>query len=273
MGWMTLAGGRNQQELEDGRRGASRGDRRGRKNERAKVRREGGGERGEETIRDERAERTRSGEALLVEVETRQKEKAEGGKAHLEVVSVLVGKRSVDGGLGVGIELGTLLLGEVNLRGSEGRGGDEVERRVANELASEPEERLLEVVVGLGRDLEVLEVLLAVEGDGSGLDLALLWLETGQDARVSQTRLLSTSARARRVVTHLDVNLVSAEDDGDVLADALEIAVPVGDVLVGDPGGDVEHDDTWRARAYGSMRKSLATPPPRAVNPPHCPWM
>lgn len=86
---------------------------------------------------------------------------------------------------------------------------------VANELAGEPEEGLLEVVVGLGRDIVVLEVLLAVEGDGLGLDLALL-----------------------------NIDLVTAENDGDVLADTDEITVPVGNVLVGDTGGNIEHDDT-----------------------------
>ena len=43
---------------------------------------------------------------------------------------------------------------------------------------------------------------------------------------------------------YLDVHLVTAENDGDVLADTLEVTVPVGDVLVGDAGGDIEHDDT-----------------------------
>ena len=43
---------------------------------------------------------------------------------------------------------------------------------------------------------------------------------------------------------YLDVHLVAAENDGDVLADTLEVTVPVGDVLVGDAGGDIEHDDT-----------------------------
>jgi hypothetical protein len=66
---------------------------------------------------------------------------------------------------------------------------------VANEFPGEPEERLLEVVVWLGWDVVVLEVLLAVEGDGLGLDLALL-----------------------------NVNLVTGKNDGDVLADANEIA-------------------------------------------------
>lgn len=66
--------------------------------------------------------------------------------------------------------------------------------RVSDKLAGEPQEGLLEVVVGLGADVVVLEVLLAVEGDGLGLDLALL-----------------------------DVDLVTAEDDGDVLTDTDEI--------------------------------------------------
>ena len=69
------------------------------------------------------------------------------------------------------------------------------EARVADELASEPKEGLLEVVVGLGRDIIVLKVLLAVESDGLGLDLALL---------------------------HID--LVAAKNNGHVLAHTDEIA-------------------------------------------------
>ena len=65
---------------------------------------------------------------------------------------------------------------------------------IANELAGEPEEGLLEVIVGLGRNVVVLEVLFPVEGDGLGLDLALL-----------------------------NIDLVAAEDDGNVLADAGKI--------------------------------------------------
>lgn len=65
---------------------------------------------------------------------------------------------------------------------------------VADQLASEPEEGLLKVVVGLGRDVVVLEVLFPVERDGLGLDLALL-----------------------------DVDLVTAENDRDVLADTGQI--------------------------------------------------
>lgn len=132
----------------------------------------------------------------------------------LQIIVIVLGE-------GLGGSSGKLLLvtglgGFVDLEfgGLEGGGLDEVEGVVAGELAGQPEEGLLEVVVGLGGDVVVLEVLLAVEGDLLGLDLAVL-----------------------------DLDLVAGEDDGDVLADAGEVAVPVGDVLVGDAGGDVEHDD------------------------------
>lgn len=41
----------------------------------------------------------------------------------------------------------------------------------------------------------------------------------------------------------LDVHLVAAQHDGDVFTHALEVAVPVGYVLVRDARGDVKHDD------------------------------
>jgi hypothetical protein len=53
-----------------------------------------------------------------------------------------------------------------------------------------------------------------VEGDLLGLDLAVL---------------------------HVD--LVSNKDDGNVFADANEILVPLGHVLVGDAGAHIEHND------------------------------
>lgn len=65
---------------------------------------------------------------------------------------------------------------------------------VADQFPGKPQERLLEVVVGLGRNVIVLEVLLAVECDGLGLDLALL-----------------------------DVDLVSGQNDGNVLADTDQV--------------------------------------------------
>ena len=47
--------------------------------------------------------------------------------------------------------------------------------------------------------------------------------------------------KARR---YLDVDLVSTKNNGNVLADTFEITMPIGDVLIGDTGSDVEHDDT-----------------------------
>jgi hypothetical protein len=45
-------------------------------------------------------------------------------------------------------------------------------------------------------------------------------------------------------ITHLDVDLVTTEDNGNVFTDPLQVSVPVGDVLVGDSGCNVKHDDT-----------------------------
>ena len=65
---------------------------------------------------------------------------------------------------------------------------------VADQLPGKPEEGLLEVVVRLRGDIVVLEVLLAVEGDGLGLHLTLL-----------------------------NIDLVAAQHDGDTLADTDEV--------------------------------------------------
>ncbi len=66
--------------------------------------------------------------------------------------------------------------------------------RVANKLSCQPEEWLLEVIIGFGGDVVILKVLLSVESDCLSLHLSLL-----------------------------DINLVTSEDDGDILADADQI--------------------------------------------------
>ena len=66
--------------------------------------------------------------------------------------------------------------------------------RVANKFSCQPEEWLLEVVVGFGRDIVVLKVLLSVECDGLGLNFSLF-----------------------------DINLVTGQDDWDILADADQV--------------------------------------------------
>lgn len=47
--------------------------------------------------------------------------------------------------------------------------------------------------------------------------------------------------------THLNIYFVTAQNYWDVLADALEIAMPVGHVLVRDSRGHVKHNDTTLA--------------------------
>lgn len=121
---------------------------------------------------------------------------------------------------------------DLNLWWGECGSSDKFELRVADEFPCQPEEGLLEVVVRFGGDVVVLEVLLAVESDGLGLDFALL-----------------------------DINFVSGKDDWDVFAHAdkvtcnvwsacirrrflvLEPTMPIWDVLVCNSGSDVEHND------------------------------
>lgn len=42
----------------------------------------------------------------------------------------------------------------------------------------------------------------------------------------------------------LNVDLVSNEDDRNVLADTDKILVPLGNILIGDAGANIEHDDS-----------------------------
>lgn len=42
---------------------------------------------------------------------------------------------------------------------------------------------------------------------------------------------------------YLDVDLVSAEHNRNIFTDTLKIAMPVGNVLIGDAGRDIKHDD------------------------------
>lgn len=66
--------------------------------------------------------------------------------------------------------------------------------RVANELASQPKEGLLKVVVRLRRNIIVLQIFLAMEGDSLRLDFALL-----------------------------DINLVASQNNWNVLTDTDQV--------------------------------------------------
>mmetsp|Transcript_26355 Transcript_26355/g.56025 ORF Transcript_26355/g.56025 Transcript_26355/m.56025 type:complete len:299 (-) Transcript_26355:73-969(-) len=103
---------------------------------------------------------------------------------------------------------------KLKFRRLKGRRLHKVKLVVPRQLPRKPEERLFKVVVRFGRNVIVLQILLSVE-----CNLLRLYL------------------------TILDFYLVPREDDRDVFADACEIAVPVGNIFVGDAGSDIEHDD------------------------------
>lgn len=104
--------------------------------------------------------------------------------------------------VGGGVELLAVLLEDGLVDGDfwwgESWGSNELESWVADKLAGQPQEWLLEVVVGLGGDIVVLEVLLAVERDALGLDLALL-----------------------------NIDLVADKNNWDVLADADQVTCAI----------------------------------------------
>ena len=112
------------------------------------------------------------------------------------------------------VHLGELVLGDSDLGRSEQWCLDQGQLSVVDHATEQPDEWLLELVVALGRDVVVLEVLLPVESDLLGLDLA---------------------------VAHVD--LVANEDDGDGLADARQVLVPLWHIGVRDARADIEHDD------------------------------
>ena len=91
---------------------------------------------------------------------------------------------------------------------------DEHDVLLVSELLEQPEERLLVLVVGLGRHVVVLEVSSSVEDDLGGLELPLLY-----------------------------IGLVTHKNNGDVVADPSEVLVPGLDVLVGDSRSEIEHND------------------------------
>lgn len=86
---------------------------------------------------------------------------------------------------------------------------------VSTELSCQPKEWLLKVVVGLGRNIIILKVLLSVEGNLLGFDFAVF-----------------------------DFDLVSSEYNGDIFADPSQITVPVGNIFVRDTRGNIKHDNS-----------------------------
>ena len=108
---------------------------------------------------------------------------------NLQVGVFFVGQRH---GCGFGHLLVVLiqqLLVDLNLWGRKSGCCDKLKLGIANQLSGQPQEGLLKVIIGLGRNVVILEVLLAMECNRLRLDFTLL-----------------------------DINLVATEDDGDIFA-------------------------------------------------------
>ena len=96
-----------------------------------------------------------------------------------------------------------------------------------SEFSEEPDERLFELIVGLGGNIVVLQVLFPVENDLLGLDFSVL-----------------------------NINFVTYENDWNILANSHEILIPLWNVLVSDSRADIEHDDTTVSVDVVSISKS-----------------
>lgn len=145
----------------------------------------------------------------------------------LKIVVVVLGKRLRGGSLEFLFVLVLEVLVELELWGLQGRCFDKVECVVAGELAGQPQERLFEVVVRLGRNIIILQVLLAVEGNLLRLHL-----------------------------TVLDLHFISAQYNGNIFANPSQITVPVRNILVSNTRGHVEHDDSALALNVISVTKT-----------------
>jgi len=129
------------------------------------------------------------------------------------IIELIVGDGDVGGLLELLLHISNLGLVDVDF-GGLGKLSDEIQLGLVHQSAGEPQEGLLEIVIGTGGKIVVLQITLAMELDVLGLDLSVL-----------------------------DVDFVSNKDDRDVLAHTYDISMPVGNILVGDTGGDVKHDD------------------------------
>ena len=144
-----------------------------------------------------------------------------------EIITVIVGKSDLLSLRDFSLHGSDLILRDGDLRGGKERSLNKGKVGIVDHAAEEPDERLLELIVALGRDVVVLKVLLAVEGDLLGLDLAIA-----------------------------DIDFVADKDDGDGLANTSQILVPLGDVGVSDARADIEHDDTAVATDVISVSES-----------------
>jgi hypothetical protein len=127
---------------------------------------------------------------------------------------VIIGKRRGFSSLLLGLVAQHHFSIHLHLRQLQSRRLDKAQVGITDKLSGKNQKRLLKVVVRLGRDIEIDEILLTMESDLTGLDFSVL-----------------------------DIDFVSTHDDGDIFTNTDEITMPLWYIFVGDTRGDIEHDD------------------------------
>jgi hypothetical protein len=128
---------------------------------------------------------------------------------------IIIGKRLIFDLFPFSSKLWNLLLIHFDFWGFKSQGFHKVEIEVTGEGSKNPEEWLFVLIVRFGWNIEVLKVSLSVEGNLSSFDFSVLL-----------------------------VNFITNQDDGDVVTDSSEILIPLGNVLVSNSSGDVEHENS-----------------------------
>lgn len=121
-------------------------------------------------------------EVLHIDYETKNMRNSQ--RVLLDIPSqiiIVIGKFSVSRILDFFLVDGNHLRIHLNFWWSKCGHGDEFEIGISNEFTSQIEERFLEVVVGLGGNIVVLEILLAMEGDALGFDFAVFHVDFVSD--------------------------------------------------------------------------------------------
>ena len=91
---------------------------------------------------------------------------------------------------------------------------NQIQLRITTKPPSQPDKRLLILVIALSRDVEVLEFVAPVVGNHFSLDFSVL-----------------------------DIDFVPTEDDWNVVTDSTKVPMPFRNVFIGNSRADIEHDD------------------------------
>lgn len=92
---------------------------------------------------------------------------------------------------------------DADLGRGEGGGSDKFQIGIASQFAGQPNEWLLKVIITLGTNIIILEILLAMEGDTLGLYLAFLKRGKRGEAGVKENH------KQNELGIYLNINLVT----------------------------------------------------------------